>query len=312
MELENLTTSDWFLIVGFSDLPQLRIPLFAAFLVIYLMTLIGNLLIMVTIYTSTHLHTPMYFFLSNLSFIEICYTSVTFPQMLAHFFLEGTRISLTECMSQVYFFVLMLSAEVFLLTAMAYDRYVAICNPLRYMTIMNKTMCISLVAGSWIVGFLEPLPHTILVGGLSFCKSHTINHFYCDVTALMRISCGSTHRIEILNYILGSIATLMSFLLIIISYVNIVSSILKIKSTAGRQKAFSTCSSHLIVVILFYVSLCSTYMAPASTYSMKDNKIKSFLYTAITPLLNPVIYSLKNKEFKIAFRRQRASLHGRR
>ncbi|XP_069506103.1 olfactory receptor 5V1-like [Ambystoma mexicanum] len=304
MELENLTTSDWFLIVGFSDLPQLRIPLFAAFLAIYLMTLIGNLLIMVTIYASSHLHTPMYFFLSNLSFIDICYTSVTFPQMLAHFFLEGTRISLTECMSQVYFFVLMLSAEVFLLTAMAYDRYVAICNPLRYMTIMNKTVCISLAAGSWVVGFVEPLPHTILLSGLSFCKSHTINHFYCDVAALMRITCSSTNRIEILTYILGSILTMMSFLLIIISYVNIASSILKIKSTTGRQKAFSTCSSHIIVVILFYVSLCSTYMRPTSTYSMKDNKIISFLYTAITPLLNPIIYSLKNTEFKMAFRRQ--------
>ncbi|XP_069506104.1 olfactory receptor 5V1-like [Ambystoma mexicanum] len=298
MDGENLSLGEEFLLVGFSDLPHLQAPLFASFLLIYLMTLAGNLLIMTTIYCDARLHTPMYFFLTNLSFIDISYTSVIFPPMLAHFFLDGTYISLTECLLQAYFFMFVLSTEVVLLTVMAYDRYVAICNPLRYMTIMNKGVCMQLVVFSWTVGFVDALPHTVLISGLSFCKSHTINHFFCDVAALMKMSCSSTSRIETVTYILGAIVTMTSFVLIITSYINIVSSIRQIAAKGGTPKAFSTCASHLTVVILFYASLCSTYMRPASTYSMKENKILSLTYIAITPLCNPIIYTLKNAEFK--------------
>ncbi|XP_069506032.1 olfactory receptor 5V1-like [Ambystoma mexicanum] len=300
MIAENQSSPGDFFIVGFSDLPVLDVALFVSFLLIYLMTLLGNLLVMATIYSNLRLHTPMYFFLSNLSFVDICYTSVIFPEMLAHFFLEGTHISLTECLLQMYFFLVMLSTEFLLLTVMAYDRYVAICNPLRYLTIMNKAVCIRLAVGSWVGSYLVPLTHTLLISRLPFCESHTIDHFFCDFVSLMQLSCTSTSTLETLSYALGTIVAVMSFLSIILSYVNIASSILKIRSKEGRSKAFSTCASHLTVVILFYVSVCSAYMRPMSTYSMINNKILSLSYIAVTPLCNPVIYSLKNKDFKSA------------
>ncbi|XP_078507316.1 olfactory receptor 5V1-like [Lissotriton helveticus] len=303
MTLDNITFKDGFFIVGFSDLPQLQVPLFVSFLFIYIMSLAGNLLVMTIIYSSANLHTPMYFFLTHLSFLEISYTSVIFPQMLAHFFLQGSQITLPRCLLQMYFFIVMVSTEFLLLTVMAYDRYVAICSPLRYMIVMNKTVCIQLAAGSWLIGVMDALPHTILISKFSFCDSHTINHFFCDLTALIRISCTDTEIIEIFTVMLGVVLALISFLLIITSYVNIITAILKIQSAAGRGKAFSTCASHLTVVILFYGSLCSTYMRPISTYSIKTNKIMSLTYTALTPLFNPIIYSLKNEEFKHALKK---------
>ncbi|XP_069057996.1 olfactory receptor 1L4-like [Pleurodeles waltl] len=308
MEGTNWSSADVFILVGFSDLPQLQVPLFVAFSLIYVITLVGNLLIMAIIYSNQNMHSPMYFFLVNLSFIDISYTTVIFPPMLVHFFLDGIYISLTKCLLQAYFFMFVLSTEVVLLTVMAYDRYMAICNPLHYMLIMKKMVCIWLVAGCWAIGFLDALPHTVLISRLSFCESHTINHFFCDVAALMKISCSNTDKIEIVTYTLGAIVTMTSFILIIFSYVNIVSSILQIKSKGGRQKAFSTCTSHLTVVILFYTSLCSAYMRPTTTYSMKENKILSLSYIAITPLCNPIIYTLKNTEFKNSLRRTRKTL----
>nr|AAK94499.1 olfactory receptor [Ambystoma tigrinum] len=304
MEGLNQTITETFLIVGFSDFPQLQVPLFVTFLLVYLITLVGNILIMTLIYTSPRLHTPMYFFLTNLSFIDISYISLIFPQMLAHFFLEGAHVSLNECLLQVYFFVLLVTAEFLLLTAMAYDRYVAICNPLRYQTIMNKAVCVRLAAGSWVTGFMTPITHTVLMSRFSYCESHTINHFFCDFRNLIMLSCTSTYTIDIAAYILGSTFGLVPFALIIMSYVKILSAILRIQSTQGRQKAFSTCSSHLAVVILFYISICSTYMQPASAHSVKGSKILSLLYTAITPLCNPLIYSLKNTEIKNALKKK--------
>ncbi|XP_078507333.1 olfactory receptor 5V1-like [Lissotriton helveticus] len=305
MERENQTSVLQFLIVGFSDLPQLQIPLFLAFTLIYLMTLTGNLLIMSTIYSSPYLHRPMYFFLINLSFIDISGISVTFPHMLAHFFLKGALISLTACLLQVYCFALLFAAEFLLLTFMALDRYVAICNPLHYRTIMNKNMCIQLVAVSWALGLTLPLPHVVLMSGLSYCQSHTINHFFCDASALMKLSCTKIHTIETMNYTLGSIFALAPFIFVITSYVKVISVILKMKSTEGRRKAFSTCGSHLAVVILFYGSFCPTYMRPPSTSSMKYNKIVSLLYTTLPPLCNPIIYSLNNRDFKNVLRKKR-------
>ncbi|XP_069057636.1 olfactory receptor 5V1-like [Pleurodeles waltl] len=303
MEAANVTRADGFHLLIFSDHPQMQIPLFVVFVLIYPATLMGNLLVMTIIYGSSHLHTPKYFFLSNLSFIDIIYTSVIFSKMLAHFFRQKTYISFTECLLQVYFFMAMVTLEFILLAVMAYDRYVAICNPLRYMTIMNKVVCFRLAAGSWVLGLMDVIPHTVLISGLSFCSSHEINHFFCDVTVLLKLSCTSTLIIEALSYFLGVTVALMSFLLIITSYISIISAILKLKSMQQRQKAFSTCSSHLTVVILLYRSVCSTYLRPTSTYSMKYNKIASLSYITVTPLCNPIIYSLKNKEFKNALKR---------
>ncbi|XP_078507340.1 olfactory receptor 1G1-like [Lissotriton helveticus] len=297
MEGENLTSEEYFLIVGFSDLPLLQVPLFITFTLIYMMILIANLLIMSIVYFSSHLHTPMYFFLLNVAFIDITNISVTFPHMLIHFFQTGILMSLTECLLQIYLFVLLVATEFLILTVMAYDRYVAICHPLHYMSIMNKNMCIQLATGSWLGGVFVPLLHTILLSRLSYCQSHTINHFFCDVTALMKLSCTSIHSIETLNYVNGSTFGLLPFIFVVASYVKIISAILKMKSMEGKRKTFSTCGSHLTMVILFFVSVCSTYMRPTSNLSMKENKILALLYTVVPPLCNPIIYTLKNKEF---------------
>ncbi|XP_069506109.1 olfactory receptor 5V1-like [Ambystoma mexicanum] len=307
MKEDNLSAFEDFFIVGFSDLPKLQVPLFAAFSLIYLMTLVGNLLIITTIYSNSHLHTPMYFFLINLSFIDICGTTIILPPMLARIFQNGAHTSLAECLVQTYLFMVMISTEFLLLSVMAYDRYVAICNPLRYMTIMSKAVCMRLAAGIWVLGFMTPLPHTVLASKLTFCESHTVNHFFCEVPSLMKLSCSSTYAIETLSYVLAAVELMMSFLLIIISYINIVSSVIKIKSKGGRTKAFSTCASHLTVVILLYGSIFSTHVRPASSYSTENNKILSLSYIVITPMFNPVIYSLKNTEFKMALRKTKNS-----
>ncbi|XP_069057638.1 olfactory receptor 5V1-like [Pleurodeles waltl] len=297
---KNLSSLQHFLIVGFSDLPQMQIPLFVIFSLMYLMALLGNLIIMATIYARSQLQTPMYFFLSNLAFLDISYISAIFPQMLAHYFQNGRSISLTECLLQIYFFIYLVSTEFFLLTVMAYDRYVAICNPLHYTTIMNRTFCMQLASGSWALSFLVPLAHTVLMSKLTFCQPHRLNHFFCDVAALLKISCSNTHIIDMITYTLGATVLLISFLSIITSYVNITVSIQKIKSKRGRQKAFSTCASHLTVVILFYGSLSFAYVRPSSTYSLNDNKVMSLSYIVVTPLCNPIIYGIRNTDFKNA------------
>ncbi|XP_078510127.1 olfactory receptor 1G1-like [Lissotriton helveticus] len=303
MNKENLSSPEYFLIVGFSGIPQLQIPLFVAFLIVYLLTLVGNLLILTTTYSNSHRHTPMYFFLTHLSFLYICYVTVLFPQLLAHFFLDGIKVSFTECLLQLFFFLGMVTVEVLILTVMAYDRYVAICNPLHYTTIMSKAVCMWLAAGSWGVGLINAVPHIVFVSKLSFCNSHIIDHFFCDLTALLKISCSGTFNNEALIYISGVVIGITSFILIIISYSKVAASIMKIKSKSGKDKALSTCASHLTVVVLFFASLCSMYMRPTSTYSTTDNKIMSLSYVAVTPLCNPIIYCLKNTEFKKALRK---------
>ncbi|XP_069506034.1 olfactory receptor 8D1-like [Ambystoma mexicanum] len=303
MNMDNQTSDTEFFIVGFSDFPQLKVPLFVAFLMVYLVTLGGNLIIFTLVCCNTQLHTPMYFFLTNLSFIDVTFTTTIFPKMLADFFAERPTFSLTECLVQLYFFMALVYGEFFLLTVMAYDRYVAICNPLRYSVIMSKALCSQLSAGAWVLAFLGPVPHTVMTSALSFCKSHLVNHFFCDITALMKISCTSTRRIETLSFITGTVVQVFSLLPIIISYIHIISAILKIQSVEGRSKAFSTCASHLTVVILFFGSLIIMYLRPPSMYSLNQNKVFALLYCAIVPLFNPIIYSLKNKELRNALRK---------
>ncbi|XP_069506100.1 olfactory receptor 2D2-like [Ambystoma mexicanum] len=298
MEAENRNSTTDILIVGFSDLPRLQAPLFSMFLLLYLLILSGNFLIVATVLGTSQLHTPMYFFVTMLSLIDITYTTVVLSPMLAHFFLKDVHVSLTKCLIQMHLFVAMAAAEVVLLTVMAYDRYVAICNPLHYHAIMNLAVCIQLALGSWVGGLMVALPITIAVSGFSYCGFHTINHFFCDVTAMMKITCTSTHMIEIFIYAIGASLTLASFILISISYVNIISSIVKIKAKGGSWKAFSTSASHLTVVVVYYASICATYVRPKS--AMGDSKISSLTYIIISPLCNPIIYSLKNTDFKKA------------
>ncbi|XP_078507291.1 olfactory receptor 5V1-like [Lissotriton helveticus] len=305
MEEENQTTVNGFIIIGFCDYPHIQLPLFFAFLLIYMSTLVGNVLIMAIVYSNKRLHTPMYFFVTNLAFLDITYTTIIFPKMLVQFFLSRALISFSGCLMQMYFFMAMVSTEFLLLGVMAYDRYVAICNPLRYMTIMNEVMCTRLAVGTWMTGIIDSVPHTVLLSRLSFCGSHTINHFFCDVAAVMKLSCSNTHAIEGMSYLIGIVIGMIPFVLTIISYINIISTILKIKSTEGRRKTFSTCASHITAVLLFYVGIISTYMRPTSTFAMKENKFASLSYVALTPLCNPIIYSMKNKEFKNTLRKKK-------
>ncbi|XP_069506139.1 olfactory receptor 5V1-like [Ambystoma mexicanum] len=305
MDRENQTSTNKFIIVGFSDFPQLKVPLFVAFLLIYLLTLVGNVFIMAIVYSNSKLHTPMYFFLTNLSCLDITYATIIFPKMLANFFMEVLQISLSECQVQIYFFIVVVGTEFLLLAVMAYDRYVAICNPLRYMVIINKSLCIQMAVGTWAVSLIVPIPHIIALSWLTFCDSRTMNHFFCDLTALMKLSCTSTQTVETLSYSMGVLVGLMPFGLTITSYIKIISAILKMKSTEGRRKAFSTCGSHLTVVILFYGTILSTYMRPTSTYSIQTNKLLSLSYIVVTPLCNPIIYSLKNTELKNTLRKKK-------
>ncbi|XP_029463814.1 olfactory receptor 1019-like [Rhinatrema bivittatum] len=300
MEKVNHTEVTEFIILGFSDLPEMQLLLFLVFLIIFLMSMMGNLLIISAVCSEPHLQTPMFFFLINLSFLEICYVTVTVPKLLAMLITQYKIISFTQCIIQMHLFLSCTNIEFYLLTSMAYDRYVAICNPLRYTVIMNRKVCLILVIASWMTGFLNPVPHTLIVSQSSFCSSNEINHFFCDLTALMALSCSGTSVIEIIIYIEGSILVFTPFMLTVTSYVYIISAILKIRSAKGRQKAFSTCSSHLTVVILFYGTSFGVYMRPKSVSSMDVNKLLTVVYITAIPLLNPLIYSLRNKELKEA------------
>ncbi|XP_078510188.1 olfactory receptor 5AN6-like [Lissotriton helveticus] len=295
----NLTDTG-FLIVGFSDYPRAKVPLFTFFLLIYLITLAANSVIIGTICRSSKLHTPMYFFLANMSLLENIYTSISFPKMLVNFFRGMTRVPLAACLLQSYFCMSMICTEFILLTAMAYDRYVAICNPLHYTAIMNKAACLQLSAAAWIGGLLDPVVHIFLISKLSFCGSNVINHFLCDMTALLMLSCSSTQIIETLTFTIALTIIMALFILTLTSYVYIIAAILKIRSSEGRRKTFSTCASHLTVVLLFYGAVFIMYVRPTSSHSPKYDKIFSFLYIAAVPLCNPFIYSLKNKELKNA------------
>ncbi|KAM4807845.1 olfactory receptor 5AR1-like [Rhinophrynus dorsalis] len=281
MEAENETTITDFYILGFSDFPHLTIPLFLLFLLLYLITLFGNLIIISTIYLSHHLHTPMYFFLCNLSSLDISYTSVTSPNLLNIFITGHNSISFTGCMTQLYFFVAFGSTEYFLLTAMAYDRYMAICEPLHYSLIISKRLTSMMAAGAWIVGFIGAVPLVSFISTLDFCSSNEINHFYCDLMPLLKLSCSNTTVVQFILFSEGILLTLTCFILTLASYYFIISTILKIHTSEGRSKAFTTCSSHLSTVILFYTVIFCLYMRPSASYSLDQSKGMSVLFVQL-------------------------------
>ncbi|KAM9299017.1 olfactory receptor 5V1-like [Gastrophryne carolinensis] len=273
------------------------------FSIIYGTILIGNFCILFIIRIETHLHTPMYFFLSNLSILDICYSSSTLPFMIFNCALGNNRVSFSKCITQLYLFVSLGGAECILLAIMAYDRFVAICNPLQYPVVMSNIHCVRLAAASWLSGFLNSILHTIMTAKLKFCHlEQNIDHFYCDVPPLVQAACNHTKTSKILLYVVSVFLGFTPFLYIVITYANIIATIMKIKSSVGRRKAFSTCSSHLIVVTVFYGTANLNYIGPAG-YAVQMERIASLLYSILTPLVNPMIYCLRNKEVKGALKK---------
>uniref|UniRef100_A0A6J0SJ29 Olfactory receptor n=1 Tax=Pogona vitticeps TaxID=103695 RepID=A0A6J0SJ29_9SAUR len=306
MEMEqepNKSMDVEFLILGFSSNGTLQIVFFALFLIMHLITLSGHLIIVTITLTDPGLNTPMYFFLRNLSFIEICYTLVIVPRMLASFLPKCTRVTLTVCAVQMYFFIAFGGAECFLLSVMAYDRYVAICNPLRYTLFMSRNLCKHLLVVACSSGFSISLGLTLLIFRLPFCGSHHINHFFCDIPPILFLACSDTHANEMAVFLVCTMILLIPFLLILISYAFIAHSIVRIKSSEERKKAFSTCVAHLVVALQHYGCAIFIYIRPKASYSLDKDKVVSLIYTNVTPMLYPIIYSLRNKEVKGALKR---------
>uniref|UniRef100_A0A8C4WSS5 Olfactory receptor n=1 Tax=Gopherus evgoodei TaxID=1825980 RepID=A0A8C4WSS5_9SAUR len=301
--MENQTTVTEFILRKLSSDPQMQIFLFSMFLIIYLITLGSNIVIMMVIRADSHLHTPMYFFLFHLSFLDICYSSVTVPNMLMNFLVEHKTISVNGCIVQIFFIILSIGAEIFILSAMAYDRYTAICDPLCYMERMSKGICVQLVSGAWTIGFFHALLNTVFTSKLRFCEPNEINHFSCELPPLLQRSCTDTLTNQLVLLTSVVIFGSSSFLLTLISYIYIVSTILRIRSAEGRHKAFSTCTSHMLVVTLFYGTTAFMYAQPTWLSSLYPRKALSVFYTFVIPMLNPFIYSLRNKDVKEALRR---------
>ncbi|XP_006102508.1 olfactory receptor 7D4-like [Myotis lucifugus] len=303
MEAENHTEVSQFLLLGFSDDPKLQPLLCGVFLCMYLFTVLGNLLIIVAISSDSHLHTPMYFFLANLSFVDICFTSTTVPKMLVNVQAQSKNISYIGCLIQVYFFMTFGGMDNFILTVMAYDRYVAICHPLYYTVIMNPRFCGILVLISWFIMFWDSVLHTLLIRRLTFCVGTEIPHFFCELAEILKVACSDTLINNIVLYVATAILGVLPLTGILFSYSRIVSSLMRISSARGKYKAFSTCGSHLSVVSLFYGTSLGVYLSSALTHSSLQNSVASVMYTLVTPMLNPFIYSLRNKDVKGALRR---------
>ncbi|KAM5145669.1 olfactory receptor 6C1-like [Mantella aurantiaca] len=293
----------YFILIGISDASKLQVPIFLLVLVIYLMTLGSNLTILLLVGLDSQLHTPMYFFLSNLSILDISSTTVTLHKIFVIFITGYNIVSFTECMTQAYIFIWLSVNELILLTAMSYDRYAAICNPLHYSTVMSGSVCAGLAIFCWSFSFLQTLPAMITLSQFSCYTSNIINHFFCDIVPLISLSCSDTSTLELLIFTEGVLlCTFTPFLLKFISYVFIIATIMRIKSSTGRSKTFYTCSSHITVVSLHYAVIVCQYFTPSGT--LKFGKLLSLLQTAVVPMLNPLIYSLKNKDVKSALQRQ--------
>ncbi|XP_039101033.1 olfactory receptor 5AN1 [Hyaena hyaena] len=299
----NITEVTYFILLGFSDFPRILAVLFVVFLLIYIMTLTWNLDLIILIRMDSHLHTPMYFFLSNLSFLDICYVTSTAPKMLSNFFQEQQTITFVGCAFQYFVFSTMGLSESCLMTAMAYDRYAAICNPLVYSSVMSPTLCIQMVLGSYLAGLSASVSQLCAILQLHFCGPNVINHFFCDMPQLLVLSCTDTFFVQLLLAILTMIFGIINALIIMVSYCYIVISIMKITSAKGRSKAFNTCASHLTAVSLFYTSSIFVYLSSSSGSSSSFDRFTSVFYTVVIPMLNPLIYSLRNKEIKDALKR---------
>ncbi|NP_666899.1 olfactory receptor 262 [Mus musculus] len=299
----NSTEITQFILLGFTDLPIIIILLFVTFLLIYITTLTWNLSLIVLIRMDSHLHTPMYFFLCNLSIIDLCYVTSTVPKMLSNFFQERQTNSFVGCIVQNFIFSTMGLSESCLMAAMAYDRYAAICNPLLYASIMSPTLCVLMVLASYLSGLTASLLQLFALLRLHFCGTNVIKHFFCDMPQLLVLSCTDTFFVQVLTAILTMIFGFVNMLVIMISYVYIVLSILKITSAKGRSKAFNTCASHLTAVSLFYTSSIFVYLSSSSGGSSSFDRFVSVFYTVVIPMLNPLIYSLKNREIKDAMKR---------
>ncbi|XP_076983301.1 olfactory receptor 13F1-like [Tamandua tetradactyla] len=299
----NWTIISNFIFLGFTSYPKVEIIIFVLCLLMYSITLLGNIILISISILDSRLHTPMYFFLSNLSFLDIWYTSSSLTPMLANFVSRKNTISFSGCAIQMYFSLAMGSTECVLLSMMAYDRYVAICNPLRYSIIMNRRVCVQIAAGSWVTGYLTALVETVCVLQLSLCGNSIINHFTCEILAILKLVCVDTSMVEFLMLVISILLLPMQMLLVCISYAFILSNILRINSADGRSKAFSTCAAHLTVVVLFYGTALSMYLKPSSVDSQEIDKFMALLYVVVTPMLNPIIYSLRNKEVKAAVKK---------
>lgn len=299
--MENISEVTEFILVGLTDTVKLQLPLFIIFTLIYFTTLIGNLGMIVLILLDSQLHTPMYFFLSNLSLVDCVYASAVTPKVMLGFLTGDKIMSYNACATQMFFFAAFATTESFLLASMAFDRHTAVCKPLHYTTTMTSTMCILLVTGSYISGLLQSSIHVSLTFRLSFCHSNVVNHFFCDIPPVLAISCSDIHTNEIVLFTLASFNVIFTLLIILNSYLFISVAILRMNSAEGQRKAFSTCTSHLTAVSIFYGTIIFMYLQPSSDHSMDTDKIASVFYTMVIPMLNPLVYSLRNKEVKSAF-----------
>ncbi|XP_056372498.1 olfactory receptor 6B1-like [Hyla sarda] len=296
MEFENKTEITEFFLRGFPSLLELQIILFIFFLLIYVLTISENIIIITTIQLHPKLQKPMYFFLSNLAILEICYVSVTVPNLLVNVLTERKTITFSGCMTQLFFFISLMCTECVLLAVMAFDRYVAVCHPLQYVRIMSYEFCVQLTLSSWLSGFTVTIIKIYFISKLSFCGPNIINHFFCDISPVLNLACIDMSLAELVDFILALVILLIPLLVTAISYVCIIYTILKISSTDGRQKAFSTCASHLTVVTIFFSTTLFIYARPKKAKSVDANKLISLLYAVFTPLINPFIYCLRNKE----------------
>ncbi|XP_052038830.1 olfactory receptor 5W2-like [Apodemus sylvaticus] len=303
MKFENFTVFTDFVLLGLSCRQDVQQGLFALFFLVYGLTIIANLGMVILIKLDIRLHTPMYYFLSNLSFCDICYSSTVSPKMLADFLSKEKRIAYNLCAVQMYFFVAFADVECLMLAVMAYDRYVAICKPLLYTIAMSKKVCIQLVAVTYAVGLVDSAIHTSCTFRLSFCNSNVINHFLCDIPPLLALSCSDTSINEILLFTFSTFLLGCSIVSVLLSYCYIIATICRMNSAEGRRKAFSTCASHLMAVAIFHGTLLFMYFRPSSSYSMDTDKMASVFYTVVTPMLNPLIYSLRNQDVKGALKK---------
>ncbi|OCT64566.1 hypothetical protein XELAEV_18045665mg [Xenopus laevis] len=301
--MENQTLVHVLFLTGLSDLPILQLPLFLVFLQVYLITLTGNLLIFLLIFTDSHLHTPMYFFLGTLAGLDMSYSSVTVPRMLFDLLRERKIISVQVCITQIYFFVFFIASEMSVLAVMSYDRYIAICRPLHYMQIMNWNVCVQLVSGMLVFSTTYSLVHTLFLTKLTFCLPNVLQSFFCDIPQLLEVSCSDTFINVLLIFLLGTGCSVGILGVTFFPYIPIISTVLKMTSKHMRSKAFSTCASHLTVVFIFYTTIFFDYFRSNANDHLVEDKVASVFFAILTPSLNPVIYSLRNQELKLSLRR---------